>query len=68
VRQKPVERKDVIASLDAIQAAGLHQAGYIAIDPRQSDLPWDEIVREAAENHSIAMWVETSAARENRVS
>jgi hypothetical protein len=62
VRQKPVERKDVIASLEAVRAAGLHQAGYVAIDPRQPDLPWSDLVRQAAEDYSVAMWVETSAA------
>lgn len=62
VRQKPVERKDVIASLAGIQAAGLHQAGYVAVDPRQPDLPWDELAREAAEIYSVALWFDTSAA------
>lgn len=61
VRQKPVERKDVAASLAAVQAAGLHQAGYVAIDPRQPELPWGDIAREAAEKYSVALWHETSA-------
>lgn len=62
VRQKPVERKDVIAFLDAAQAAGLHQAGYVALDPRQRALPWAHLVREAAETYAVALWVETDAA------
>lgn len=62
VRQKPVAQKDVVASLSAVQAAGLHQAGYVAIDPHQPDLPWGRIIREAAETYSIAVWAEVSTA------
>jgi SacI restriction endonuclease len=61
VRQKQVEAKDVIAFLVSVQAAGIHEAGYAAIDPKQASLPWAALVRAAAEEYAVALWIETTA-------
>jgi len=61
VRQKQVAVKDLTAFLVALRAAGLHQAGYVAICPGQRALPWDDIVRGAAEGYGVALWVEANA-------
>ena len=44
VKQKPVSENDVSAFVQGLARTGIHSGAYLAIDPRQPELPWDSLV------------------------